>query len=298
MDSPQVHHVGSDPSSCEGIPLKAAPTVVCARASLAVPAGRSPASNDARRVRARVRERSGRTPLRVGRARWLALRLRGHTARFTHRSIGAFVGLRGTAGDACTLCRYLAYGGNSGEREDATIAVVSTEMRDCEIAATHGHRVAHATLRLHLAYRSRCPSTRPIRCSRRLSRPRPRQRNVTARFLEEPGARVSVDTGPPSRDVFRPAGSRTADYDSTVSTTANFSPTFLGTAMITLSILRCPRSVQYALRFLTRYALAARTKLCGLATSRSLVPRPVFGLVDRTWQQTCTRSRWTAAIPG
>jgi hypothetical protein len=48
-----------------------------------------------------------------------------------------------------------AYGGNSGEREDATFAVVSTKLRDCEIAATQEHRAAPATLRLHLAYRSR-----------------------------------------------------------------------------------------------------------------------------------------------
>jgi hypothetical protein len=48
-----------------------------------------------------------------------------------------------------------ACGGNSGEREDAAIPVVSTEMRDHENAAAHGHRAAPATLRLHLAHRSR-----------------------------------------------------------------------------------------------------------------------------------------------
>ena len=86
------HHVGLSPSSREGMPLKAAPIVVCARTSLAVPVTtRKPALC----VRAtphatsggelKARSTSGRRP-----------------ARSTHRDGGALrVGLRGMAGDAC-----------------------------------------------------------------------------------------------------------------------------------------------------------------------------------------------------
>jgi hypothetical protein len=93
------------------------------------------------------------------------------------------------------------YGGNSGERDDATIATMSTETRDCEIAATHGHRTAPATLRLHLAYRSRVKheTDNPLQT---LVASATEAMKRTARSLEEAGARVSVDAGPSSRDVF------------------------------------------------------------------------------------------------
>ena len=131
-----------------------------------------------------------------------------------------------------------AYGGNSGEREHATIAVVSTEMRDCEIAATHGHRAAPATLRLHSAYRSRDKHETNTLLQTLVASATDATKRHCSVFLKNPALALSVDTGPPLAGCLRQVVSRTTD--STVSTTANFSPTVLGTAMTTFQRLATP----------------------------------------------------------
>lgn len=132
-----------------------------------------------------------------------------------------------------------AYGGNSGERVDATIPVVSTEMRDCEIAAAHGHRAVPATLRLHMAYRSRVKHETDALLQTLIASATEATKLHCSVSRRTRRSRYAWTPGHPSRDIFRQVVSRT-DYDSTVSMTANFSPTVLGTAMTTLQRLATP----------------------------------------------------------
>ena len=77
-------HVGLSPSSCEGSPLTAAPIVVCARTSLAVPA-----NDDARSA---MRARYGLTPHRVGELDGSRHTSGARPSRSTHRLQAAISG--------------------------------------------------------------------------------------------------------------------------------------------------------------------------------------------------------------
>ena len=77
------------------------------------------------------------------------------------------------------------------------VPVVLTGTRDCNNESAHGHRAAPATLRLHPTYRS-CVKRRigtPLQTLLASTTEATRQRCSVS--LEEPGARVSVNTGPP-----------------------------------------------------------------------------------------------------
>ena len=85
------------PWACEGTPLKAAPTVVCARTSLAV----GSASYDARRQHVHVRYDI--TPRRMA-SSWLATQAeRGSCAACTAHSRHLLGGTRMKPGDACVV---------------------------------------------------------------------------------------------------------------------------------------------------------------------------------------------------
>ena len=142
----------------------------------------------------------------------------GVTPRASHTARSALSW--GSGGRRAMPARYAgstAYGGNSGEREHATIAVVSTEMRDCEIAATHGHRAAPATLRLHSAYRSRDKRDEYV-LQRLCVRDRCKKRHCG--LLKN--QRCVSGTGHPRLSPKVSRGDRSPSYD------ANFSPTSWG----------------------------------------------------------------------
>ena len=111
--------------------------------------------------------------------------------------------------------------------------------------------------------------------------------------LEEPGACIKHETpGHPSRDVFRQATLRTADYDSTVSRAAKLLSDRLGDGHGYSPASCDARAVlKTHCAFSTRNALTARTKQYGL-TSRSTVRRPalwILALLQRG-QLTCLPS--------
>lgn len=169
-----------------------------------------------------------------------------------------------------------ADGGNSAEREDATIAVVSTKMRDCEMRsrARPPRRSRHPEIApgVSISRPARVGHAAPDAC-------RIRDRGNETSLLglsKNPALALAWTPGHPSRDVFRPAVSKASDYDSTVSTTANFCPTVLGTAMTTLSILRRPRSS-------IRTALSHPLRLDGAHEAMRVDDFALFGTSTCLW---------------
>ncbi len=136
--------MGLSPSSREGMPLKAAPIVVCARTSLAVPA------NDDAQTSA-MRARYGLTPRRVASSRLTAHERCEGLAQYAPHGGGALrVGLRGMAGGACVSLQApppKVATQVSGERDGH---VVLTGMRGRNIESAHLHRAALTVLRLRL----------------------------------------------------------------------------------------------------------------------------------------------------
>jgi hypothetical protein len=192
--------VGSDPSSREGTPLKAAPTVVCARTSLAVHLVHRPVTTREKQrcVRATASRHVVRSELDGSR------HTSGARSSRTHRLAAAFLGVK--AGDGCDLLqaprrlrwqRLRAAGG-------AMVPVIPTGTRECE------HRSRAQTSR-----RSRYPEVAPRRERFRVERETATSlqdalastTEATKRScsvsLEEPGARSKHETpGHPLRGVF------------------------------------------------------------------------------------------------
>jgi len=201
------------------------------------------ANDDARRQHRACALRTHPVPLASS---WLVAdkRSEGHSRHAPH--VGGDLGgmLRGTAGDACASLQAsrptVATRGSGVRRWSASQL---TRTRDCEIAAAHGHRRFR-----YLEVAPGVPILRqaqdPYAASDATSIHDRGNMPTLLGLSKNPALALCVDTGPPSRDVFRQAVSRTAHFTLRSQGQRNFSPTALGTAMTALQRLATPAQCQ------------------------------------------------------